>query len=65
MIDLTAIKGEKPRKGPHRMGKSEKCEARTLYKRRQRRDRYWRRLVKSVVPPHILTAMLARRSSRI
>lgn len=68
MIDIEKIKetpDDKPRKGPARMSKSVKCEARALYKRRQRRERNWRRLVRKVVPPHILTAMLARRSSKI
>lgn len=41
MIDLTAIPDDKPRKGPHRMSKSVKCEARALYKQQQHRDRFW------------------------
>ena len=32
MIDIEAIKDDKPRKGPHKMSKSVKCEARRRYK---------------------------------
>lgn len=45
MTDISNIKDEKPLKGPARMSKSEKCEAQALYKRRQRRNRSWRRLI--------------------
>lgn len=73
MIDLEKIKAlpeDKPRKGPHRMGKSEKCEARRRYKvglRNRRRSEHLRR-VKELnsfwqeailglgVPPKVLTS---------
>ena len=42
MIDIEKVKeipDDKPRKGPHRMSKSEKCEARGRYKADLRRRR--------------------------
>jgi len=45
MINLDTIPDEKPRKGPHRMDKSEKCEARRRYKvglRNRRRSEHIR-----------------------
>lgn len=39
MIDIDAIKDEKPRKGPHRMSKSVKCEAQYRYKADLRKRR--------------------------
>lgn len=40
MIDIDAIKDDKPRKGPYRLGKSEKCEAQKRYKWEQRQRRF-------------------------
>lgn len=54
MIDIEAIKAiqdEKPRKGPHRMSKSEKCEARRRYnagQRRRRLNEYYRSVILGV-----------------
>jgi len=39
MINLTTIKDDNPRKGPSRMSKSKKCEARGRYKEQMRRQR--------------------------